>query len=36
MRQVRAAAFPNTVIVFGVLMLVVFGPSVATLLTGAQ
>ena len=35
MRQVWAAAFPYTVIVFGVLMLVVFVPSVATLLTGA-
>ena len=31
MRQVWAAAFPYTVIVFGVLMLVVFVPSVATL-----
>jgi TRAP-type mannitol/chloroaromatic compound transport system permease large subunit len=29
MRQVWAAAFPYTVIVFGVLMLVVFVPSVA-------
>jgi len=36
MRQVWAAAFPYTVIVFGVLMLVVFVPSVATLLTGAM
>ncbi|HLM14100.1 MAG TPA: TRAP transporter large permease subunit, partial [Reyranella sp.] len=36
MRQVWAAAFPYTVIVFGVLMLVVFVPSVATLMTGAM
>jgi tripartite ATP-independent transporter DctM subunit len=36
MRQVWAAAFPYTMIVFGVLMLVVFVPSVATLLTGAR
>ncbi|MFO1157574.1 MAG: TRAP transporter large permease [Reyranellaceae bacterium] len=36
MRQVWAAATPYTVIVFGVLMLVVFVPSVATVLTGAM
>ena len=35
MRQVWAAAFPYTVIVFGVLMLVVFVPSVATLRDGS-
>ena len=32
MRQVWAAAFPYTVIVFGVLMLVVFVPWLATVL----
>jgi tripartite ATP-independent transporter DctM subunit len=36
MRQVWAAATPYTLIVFGVLMLVVFVPSVATVLTGAM
>lgn len=36
MRQVWAAATPYTLIVFGVLMLVVFVPSVATVLAGAM
>lgn len=36
MRQVWAAATPYTLIVFAVLMLVVFVPSVATVLTGAM
>ena len=36
MRQPGRPLFRDTVIVFGVLMLVVFVPSVATLLTGAM